>query len=148
MIVYCDTSFLVSWLNEDDLNHHAAREMGKEFDSEDWILCEVHALEVPAAVRAAMHRQQNPIPEHVARKVINRFDRAWTGKVFQRKALARDGLADSVHMARSLGEAHGWKSRHTTLDLWHLGAAWALSAGAFLTFDARQKRVAQSMGMA
>jgi predicted nucleic acid-binding protein len=148
MIVYCDSSFLVSWLNEDDSNHDAARELAKDFDQEDWVLCEVHALEIPAAVRAATHRQSDPIPAHVARKVINRFDRAWTGRTFQRKALAKEGLVDAVTMARSLGEAYGWKQRHTTLDLWHLGAAWALSAGAFLTFDQRQKKIAQSMGMA
>ena len=34
-----------------------------------------------------------------------------------------------------------------TFDLWHLGAAWALSAGAFLSFDARQSEVAKTLGM-
>jgi hypothetical protein len=50
-------------------------------------------------------------------------------------------------MARSLGETHGWKERHTTFDLWHLAAAWSLSAGAFLTFDRRQAKIARVMGM-
>jgi hypothetical protein len=47
-----------------------------------------------------------------------------------------------------LGEAHGWKKRHTSFDLWHLGAAWALSAGVFLSFDERQSEVAKTLGMA
>jgi len=42
---------------------------------------------------------------------------------------------------------HGWQERHTTFDLWHLAAAWSLSAGAFLTFDQRQGRIAGLMGM-
>ena len=50
-------------------------------------------------------------------------------------------------MARSLGEAHGWREKHTAFDLWHLGAAWSLAAGAFLTFDQRQKRLAALLGM-
>jgi len=50
-------------------------------------------------------------------------------------------------MARSLGDAHGWKKRHTTFDLWHLAAAWSLSAGVFLTFDERQSEVAKLLGM-
>jgi hypothetical protein len=55
---------------------------------------------------------------------------------------------ESVVMARSLGETHGWKEKHTTSDLWHLAAAWSLSAGVFLTFDQSQGKVAALMGMA
>ena len=40
-------------------------------------------------------------------------------------------------MARSLGASHGWEKRHTAFDLWHLAAAWSLSAGVFLTSDRR-----------
>jgi predicted nucleic acid-binding protein len=145
VIVYCDTSFLVSFFNEEDINYQAARELAGKFARHDFILCEVHQLELPAAVRAAAHRDQSPIPEHIARRVINRFDRAKTGKLFQNKEVS---MADSVSMARSLGEAHGWQERHTTFDLWHLAAAWSLSAGAFLTFDKRQKQVAGLLGMA
>ena len=145
MIVYCDTSFLVSFLNEQDLNHQAARNMAARFDRHDFVLCEVHQLDLPAAVRAAVHRSGSPLPEQIARRIINRFDRAATSNLFQRKQL---NLFESVAMARSLGDAHGWKKRHTAFDLWHLGAAWALSAGAFLTFDKRQKELATLMGMA
>jgi aryl carrier-like protein len=48
-------------------------------------------------------------------------------------------------MARSLGEAHGWRKRHTSFDLWHLAAAWTLGAGAFLTFDERQKEIGRTL---
>jgi predicted nucleic acid-binding protein len=145
MIIYCDTSFLVSFFNEEDTNYKAARSLAAKFERHDFILCEVHQLELPAAVRAAVHREKSPVPEHVARRVINRFDRAKTGKLFQAKEV---NLADSVNMARSLGDTHGWKEKHTTFDLWHLGAAWSLSAGAFLTFDQRQKKIARLIGMA
>jgi len=145
MIVYCDTSFLVSFFNEEDVNYLAARELAGKFARHDFVLCEVHQLELTAAVRAATHRGQSPIPEHVARRIINRFDRARTSKLFQHKELS---LSDSVSMARSLGEAHGWREKHTTFDLWHLGAAWSLSAGVFLTFDQRQRHIAALLGMA
>lgn len=145
MIVYCDTSFLVSYFNEEDKNHPKARAMAQKYDAADFVVCEVHQLELPAAVRAATHRQVDPVPAHIARRVINRFDRAVTSRLFQRKEL---DLRDSVNMARSLGDAHGWKKRHTSFDLWHLGAAWSLSSGAFLTFDGRQKEIANLLGMA
>ena len=144
MIVYCDTSFLVSYLNEDDDNFQAARNRAAKFSADDFVVCEVHLIELPAAMRAATHRAAGAIPEHVARRVINRFDRCVTGKVFTRKNLE---MAESVAMTRSLGESHGWTTRHTTFDLWHLAAAWTLATGAFLTFDARQKKIAKLMGM-
>lgn len=145
MIVYCDTSFLVSLLNEEDANYKTARRLAARHRSEEFVVCEVHLLEVPAAVRAATHRKVDPIPEQVARRVINRFDRAVNRKLFQRKRLEGD---EALNMARNLGEAHGWKERHTSFDLWHLGAAWALSAGVFLTFDKRQKKIAKLLGVA
>jgi hypothetical protein len=67
-----------------------------------------------------------------------------TGKILLRKEV---DMKDSVAMARSLGETHGWKEKHTTFDLWHLAAAWSLSAGTFLTFDQRQGKIAGLMGM-
>ena len=144
MIVYCDTSFLISYLNEDDENHEAARASAGKFSNDDFSICEVHQLELPAAIRAATHRKKGGIPAHVARRIINRFDRSITGKIFIRKQV---NLSDSVAMARSLGESHGWVERHTTFDLWHLAAAWSLSAGVFLTFDQRQGKLARIMGM-
>ena len=145
MIIYCDTSFLVSFFNEEDVNQQAARALAAKVERHDFVLCEVHQLELPAAVRADTHRKASPLPAHVARRIINRFDRAKTGNLFQNKSAP---LADSINMARSLGDTHGWHERHTTFDLWHLGAAWALSAGAFLTFDKRQKKIAKLIGMA
>ncbi len=144
MIVYCDTSWLVSYLNEEDENHRVARTTAAKLTGHDFVVCEVHFLELPAAIRAATHRAADPVPEHIARRVINRFDRAVTGKILIRKEV---DMKDSVAMARSLGETHGWKQRHTTFDLWHLAAAWSLSAGTFLTFDQRQGKIAGVLGM-
>jgi predicted nucleic acid-binding protein len=144
MMVYGDTSFLIGFLNEDDVNHAAARGVAGRFSGDDFVICEVHLLELPAAVRAATHRSVNAVPPQVARRVINRFDRSVTGKIFIKKQV---DMTESVAMARSLGETHGWKEGHTSFDLWHLAAAWSLSAGAFLTFDRRQETIARAMGM-
>jgi len=144
VIVYCDTSLLVSLLNEDDANHEAARSLTQKFDAHDFVVCEVHQLELPAALRAAVHRERDAVPEHIARRVINRFDRALNSGVFLRRKLE---MAETVAMVRTLGDAHGWRKRHTTLDLWHLAAAWMLSVGVFLTFDKRQAEVARILGM-
>lgn len=145
MIVYCDTSFLVSYLNDSDTNYNSARASAGKWDSHDFVICEVHLLELPAAVRSATHRGEGSLPTHIARRIINRFDRAVNSRLFLRKPL---DMADSVAMARSLGDTHGWQKRHTAFDLWHLAAAWSLSAGVFLTFDGRQAYLAKLLGMA
>ena len=44
MIVYCDTSFLVSFLNDEDVNHPAARELATKHRTSDFVVCEVHLL--------------------------------------------------------------------------------------------------------
>jgi len=114
MIVYCDTSFLVSLLYEGDANHKAARKLAGRFDGQDFVLCQTHQLELPALVRAATHRAESPTPSHDACTFINRFDRAWNGRIFARRDLALD---DPVSMARALAEAPGWSKRHTSFEL-------------------------------
>jgi hypothetical protein len=131
-------------LSEEDENHAAARATAGKLIGHDFLVCEVHFLELPAAIRAATHRSQNAVPSHIARRIINRFDRAVSGKILVRKEL---DVKDSVAMARSLGETHGWTERHTAFDLWHLAAAWSLSAATFLTFDQRQGKIAGLLGM-
>ena len=107
MKVYCDTSFLVSYLNEDDVNHAAARARAGRLSGHDFVICEVHTLELPAAVRAATHREPGAIPVSIARRIINRFDRAVTGKIFLKQQV---DIAESVAMARSLGETQAGAS--------------------------------------
>jgi choline-glycine betaine transporter len=67
-----------------------------------------------------------------------------TGNILLKRNL---DMAESVAMTRLLGETHGWTGRHTAFYLWHLAAAWSLSAGAFLTFDRRQQKIARTLGM-
>ena len=107
MIVYSDTSFLISYLNEDDDNYLAARALAGRFSSDDFIICEVHLLELPAAIRAATHKNKNAIPAHIARRVINRFDRSVTGKIFIKKQV---NMADSAAMARRLAKPMAGRS--------------------------------------
>ena len=62
MRVYCDTSFLFSYLNEDDVHHAAARARAGRLSGDDFVICEVHLLDLPAAARAATHRDVGAVP--------------------------------------------------------------------------------------
>ena len=81
-------------------------------------------------------------PDTSSRTIVFRAERAVVRGGFLRKPLP----AESVSFALSLASAHGWRVRHTALDLWHVGAAWELGADYFATFDQRQADVARTVG--
>jgi hypothetical protein len=53
MIVYCDTSFIFSQLNDDDALHAAANATVRRFSGEEFVVCDIHFLELPAPARVA-----------------------------------------------------------------------------------------------
>ena len=142
MIVYPDTSFILSLWHAGDVNYAEALRLFSRFSKDTWLWCDLHQLEVPIAAQAATHREPVGLQESVARTIVFRAERAVTRGGFLRKALP----PEAVSFALSLANAHGWSGRHTTLDLWHIGAAWELGANYFTTFDERQAAVARSAG--
>ena len=60
--------------------------------------------------------------------------------------LRRELPPEAARFALSLAAAHGWNSKQTTLDLWHIGAAWELGASYFATFDERQAEIVKTLG--
>ena len=60
MIVYCDTSFLVSFLYEGDANHKAARDLAGRFDGQDFVLC------ADSPIGVARFRSRGHAPDGIA----------------------------------------------------------------------------------
>lgn len=144
MIVYPDTSFILSLWHKDDVNYEKATALFAKFGRSAWLWCDLHQIEVPMAAQMATNRQPQPLAEHVARTIVFRAERAVARGGFLRKPLP----PESVSFALSLANAHGWRTRHTTLDLWHIGAAWELGADYMATFDERQAQVAKTVSFA
>lgn len=142
MIVYPDTSFILSLWHAQDANYAAATKLFSKFSRDTWLWCDLHHLEVPIAAQVATHRRPEGLQEHVARAIVFRAERAVTRGGFLRKPLP----SEAIHFALSLANAHGWRTKHTTLDLWHIGAAWELGADYFATFDQKQADVAKTVG--
>lgn len=141
MIIYPDTSFILSLWHTDDANYTEAAKLFSNFARATWLWCDLHQIEVPVAAQVATHRQPEGLQEHVARTIVFRAERAVTRGGFLRKPLP----PEAVNFALSLANGQGWRTRHTTLDLWHVGAAWELGANYFATFDERQAEVARSV---
>lgn len=141
MIVYPDTSFILSLWHAGDVNYPAATQLFSKLSGETWLWCDLHQLEVPIAAQLATHRATDALQEHIARTIVFRAERAVTRGGFLKRQLP----AESVGFALQLANANGWTKRHTTLDLWHIGAAWELGASYFATFDERQAEVAKTL---
>lgn len=141
MIVYPDTSFILSLWHADDVNYAEATKLFSRFSKETWLWCDLHHLEVPIAAQVATHRSPDALHEHVARTIVFRAERAVTRGGFVKKQLP----LESIGFALGLASAHGWRKKHTTLDLWHIGAAWELGASFFATFDDRQAEIAKTL---
>jgi predicted nucleic acid-binding protein len=141
VIVYPDTSFILSLWHAGDVNYGEATKLFAKLSKDTWLWCDLHQVEVPIAAQVATHREGEPLQEHVARTIVFRAERAVTRGGFLRKALP----PEAANFALSLANAHGWRTRLTTLDLWHIGAAWELGANYFATFDERQAKVAKTV---
>ena len=141
MIIYPDTSFILSLWHEGDANYAAAKRIFSKYSKDTWLWCDLHQLEVPVAAQVATHRVPDALEEEIARTIVFRAERAVARGGFLRKQLP----PESVVFALGLAAAHGWKKKHTTLDLWDIGAAWELGASFFATFDDRQAEIARTL---
>jgi hypothetical protein len=141
VIIYPDTSFILSLWHRDDVNYTSAMRLFTRFSKDAWLWCDLHELEVPIAAQVATHRREGALQEHVARTIVFRAERAVARGGFLRKQLP----TQSVGFALGLANAHGWSKKCTTLDLWHIGAAWELGASFFATFDERQAEIAKTL---
>jgi predicted nucleic acid-binding protein len=144
VIVYPDSSFVLSLNVEDDVNHVAASKLASRYAADDWLWCDLHAVELFCTVRSSIHRDRAALPQPTARAVIFRLEREVRRGYFQRRELP---LADSVARALALSEAHGWERAHTPFDIWHVAAAWCFAADRFATFDERQAELAEEAGL-
>jgi predicted nucleic acid-binding protein len=144
MIIYADTSFWLAAKFDADANRKKADVLIKRFDLDDWLWCDLNAVEFYCAVRAATVREAAPIPVPSARSMIFRMDRDVRQGQLLRKPLE---WSASVAKTLELTAAHGWDRAHTPFDIWHIAAAWSLGADQFVTFDARQAALAREAGL-
>ena len=142
MLVYCDTSFLVSLLVAGDLNHAAARKVAAKFtEAIPYTLwCE---LEFTHTMRRA--------------EVLRQISMAGHDAIMRRMAddeaqgfLMRPALNHALNHAK----ARELSKRHTaaipalrSADIFHVASALLLGSGAFASFDRRQRELADAEGL-
>ena len=103
MIVYPDTSFILSLWHTGDSNYAEALKLFSKLSRDSWLWCDLHQLEVPIAAQVATHREPVALQEHVARTIVFRAERAVTRGGFLRKALPRPLVLPSAWPTRMDG---------------------------------------------
>lgn len=140
MVVYADTSFLVSLYGQ-DANSAQAQTMAAGFGA-PIALTPLLRHEARNAVRLALFRKEITSEECAA--VLAAIDaNVKTGALVETPVAWADVYAE----AESLSASHTEKLGTRATDVLHVASAVALGLKRFYTFDARQKSLAQKVGM-
>ena len=137
---YPDSSFLVSLVSRDALSSQAAAYMA--CTAEPLLFTPLHRIEVRNALRNAVAR--GAITAGEQRATFHRIEED-----------LREGLlvhtpivwTDTLRRADELSEKHAAKEGQRTIGLLHVAVAVECGAKTFLSFDARQRKLAKAAGL-
>jgi len=136
----CDTSFLFSLYGRDGHTADAAsimRQFGQPLS-----VTVLNEFELVNALQLAVFRRS--LDALAARTILAAFERDLTvGKLVEENC----NLADVVATAKELSILHTAIGGYRSFDIMHIATALRLNAGAFITFDIRQKALAASAGL-
>ena len=141
-----DTSFLFSIYLPRPSSANAAR-VFSELD-EALPVSSLLLFEFENAVRLAtwIHRQDKGkgFPVQVAQTALARLDADLDEGVLERVFCDYDQV---VARADKISTRHTWRNGHRSIDILHVATARYLRASRFLTFDAKQRKLAEAEGM-
>lgn len=140
MVVYADSSFLASTYLPDNHSESADRLLARL--SQPLILTSLQRHEVRNAIRLAVFRKEITRPESAA--LLAQLDRdVRDGILLQTQVDWRDAYRE----VERLGAIHTEKWGLRSADLLHVALAVLVAVERFLTFDARQRKVAVAEGL-
>lgn len=140
MVIACDTSFLFSLYGSDVHSPKAVAWAAQ--NTRALILNSLTHYEFGNALRFSEFRKA--IPAGSATKYWSGFEAAITQG---RLIVATSNLADVIDEARRLSALRTLNGGHRGFDILHVASALKLRATHFLTFDANQKKLAESEGL-
>lgn len=138
MTIYADSSFFVSLYLVDQYSQEAWQRTS--LNPAIWLTSLNHA-EAIHAIYAHVFRKK--ITLHQARRVARNFQRSCENDVWRLSEMPASAFLRSIDLARQLGPALGVR----TLDSLHVACALELKADKFWTFDERQAKLAEAVGL-
>ena len=140
MKTYADTSFLVSLYLFDTHTEKANALMKRQ--SEPLPFTPLHRHEFRNAIRLAVWRKELDVAQK--REIFRLIELDLKeGFLLHQPVAWSDAFREAERIGESQTEATGLRAT----DLLHLGAAFALEASGFLTFDATQRKAATGAGL-
>ena len=145
-MVYADTSFLCSLYLPRPSSVEAARAFAAlkgAFPVTELLLYEFENAARVAAWMNAKDKHKG-FSTQVAQTALARLEVDLDEGVL---AIVPCDITAVIQDARKLSNAHTWRGGHRAFDLLHIAAARKLKARRFLTFDARQRELAETVGI-
>lgn len=142
MIVYADTSFLVSFLYPGDVNHRKSRQFFHSHSADIWLLSVWSQFETVNALRSLCLAPNGPKPAFIA-GVCKLFKR------LQRDALFKETKTNwdtAFREANRLSSALGSQIKSRAGDSLHVALLAQLKPDIFVTFDKDQSVLAARRG--
>jgi predicted nucleic acid-binding protein len=137
---YPDSSFLFSLLAKDNHTLGASRYMVNA--ANPLFFTPLHRVEVRNALRNAVGRKE--ISEQECRMAFGLIEHDLHEKLFVHTAVEWTNV---FRWADELSEKHASQRGQRTIDLLHVAIALECRATIFLSFDQRQRRLAQAAGL-
>jgi predicted nucleic acid-binding protein len=140
-MTYADTSFIVALFAPDD-HHHKAWAWWREHQSELLTVSRLTILEAENTMRTmAIGGRCRPAE---SRRAIFLTQRALTDGLLMRRSVSERRLFPTAHR---LSVQHCERAAYGALDILHVATARELGALHFLSFDTRQRELAEAAGL-
>jgi len=140
LLIYADTSFLISLYGQ-DANSTEAQRMAADLQA-PFAFTPLHRHEARNAVRLAVFRED--ITNGECEAVLAAMEQDEKAGVLARSPVA---WAEVFDQAEALSAAHTAGVGTRAMDILHVAAATTLGSEDFFTFDARQKTLAGQAGL-
>ena len=137
---YADSSFLVSLLRVDSNHEAATRYMAR--CGETLAFNPLHRVELRNALRNAQAFGQ--ITENERRLAFRRIEQDLQAGLL---IYTRVSWTDAFRLADELSDKHSGKEGQRTIDLLHVALALECGAKTFLSFDRRQRSLAEAANL-
>jgi predicted nucleic acid-binding protein len=146
MIAYPDTSFLCSIYREQE--HSAVADAYRLQMTESLCVSSLLEFEFKQAIRLQVWLYKQDKTKGYSQDEADQMLADWASDIAAGVVQIIPADHDAVlRMAEHLSQTHTMLSGNRTLDIMHVATARHLSAKEFLSFDARQKRLAKAVGL-
>jgi predicted nucleic acid-binding protein len=142
LIIYADSSFLVSCLCSFDTGHRAARAFYSKHLADDWVSSNWSQFETINSLRQLRRANQN-LPEELP-EALRRLFKKWHER--GNFSLERTDSDEAINEAAQISAAFGTSFRARSADVLHVALLEQINSDLFVTPDKERFALARARG--